>query len=250
MILFLHFHKCGGSTINKCFNHYIKYKPNVNGNPFLVDDEYNKKSIIKFWEYKPDKINTFFHNIIEDKIQFIACEWNWFKYSDIQHINFDKINLITCIRDPFERFISNYNANGGNTIFQTPEKYNNKILYWERSFTNQKFKLNTNKYNYYVKLLNGLGNKPNAKINKTHLDNAKNILCKFNTIIILEKPETFKLLQEYGIAEVVTRNKSNKPKPIITQDFKDQFIINNKYDYELYNFAANLSISKLKKLNY
>ena len=75
-------------------------------------------------------------------------------------------------------------------------------------------------------------------------------MCKFNTIIILEKPETFKLLQEYGISEVVTRNKSNKPKPTITQDFKDQFIINNKYDYELYNFAANLSLSKLKKFNY
>ena len=53
LIIFLHFHKSGGTTINTLFNNYNKHQPNRNGNPWGED------GIIDYWNYDKRKFGKF-----------------------------------------------------------------------------------------------------------------------------------------------------------------------------------------------
>jgi len=67
------------------------------------------------------------------------------------------------------------------------DKYDNGHLYatenikWTKNLT-QNFFVNYNKYNYYTKILNGLGDDPGVEITDEHLKIAKNNLLKFAKI--------------------------------------------------------------------
>lgn len=237
ILFYLHFHKSGGTTINCLFEQYNKHNPNRNGNPWL-DNE-----IIKFWDYNKKEFNKFKSNLIFKKINFVAFEWNYFKFYD--EIDLSNIELIVCIRDPYSRYISNMKVNN---CFDM-NSFNQKTIWWSRVGSKQKFKLNYNKYNYYVKMLNGFGDNPDVEINEKHLEIAKKNLSKFSTIIILENKDTFKLLEKYNIHNIIHKNKNkDKDKTKIISNF-EEFKKYNSYDYELYNYAIKLSNLKLKSKN-
>ena len=65
----------------------------------------------------------------------------------VYQIDYNTIELITCIRDPYKRFISNFQDSNCETIkkFITPTKS------WAAGH-DQCFKINVNKFNYYVKM--------------------------------------------------------------------------------------------------
>ena len=100
IILFLHFHKCAGTSVNSAFNNFKKYPLNRNGNPYKTKDE-----ILQFWNYNSLDFENFKKTLIENNIEFIALEWNFFK--NYNAINFSNIELITVMRDPYERYVSN-----------------------------------------------------------------------------------------------------------------------------------------------
>lgn len=234
IVFFLHFHKSGGSSINYLFNHYNKHKPNANGNPWTEAGE-----IIKFWNYNKEEFNLFKTYLLTKKINFVAFEFNFFKLYD--QIDLSNIELIVCIRDPYKRYVSNM-------LFDNVEKmhsFNNKTI-WRigNKKTNGKYKVNYNKFNYYTKMLNGFGDMPDIEINDKHLEIAKNNLSKFSTIIILEDQETFKLLEKYDIYKMEHKNKNKNKKNIIAnfEDFKNL----NLYDYQLYEYAIELSKTQLE----
>lgn len=236
IIFYLHFHKCGGTTINTLFNKYNKHIPNANGNPW---NKSNKK-IIKFWDYKKKKFNEFKKRLNSQNIKFVAFEWNFFKHYN--YIDLNNIELVVCLRDPYNRYISNMKMD--NCYNMT--LYNKKNVTWRRSRSDQIFDVNYNKYNYYVKMLNGFGDQPNIKINRTHLEIAKKNLEKFSTILILENKDTFKLLEKYDIYDIAHNNQSSKSNNIVS-NFK-KFKKYNRYDYELYDYAIKLSHKKLQQL--
>lgn len=228
MIIFLNFNNCYGNTINNLFNNYLKYPNNKNGSPYNIIS--NK--IIEYWKFPNKKLENFITNLINNNIQFISMECNFFK--DFYNINLKNIELITCFREPYERFRMNF--------FKT-KKLNHNIMYWKNNFNN--FKVVNNKYNYYVRMLNGLGDNPSIKINRYHLQNAKNILNRFRTILIFENEKSFDLLLKYKITVNNDLNKNtNNNKFIIS---RNEFIKYNKYDYELYNYAKQLSNQQIKK---
>lgn len=232
-VIFLHFHKAGGTTINSFFKKYNKWKPNRNGNPLWLDKKY-----VNFWDYNREEFNIFKNILLECNIEFIAFEWNYFKF--YKEIDYSNIELITCIREPYKRFISNMCVDKYNDSY----KYNNATISERRRGV-----VNYNKYNYYTKMLNGFGNRPNIQINDEHLEIAKKNLSKFSIILILEDKNTFKLLQKYK--KICThkihknKNKNKKIRNVIDiNDFKKK----NKYDYELYEYAKKLSYIQLKNL--
>lgn len=236
IIFFLHFHKSGGSTINHLFNNYNKHIPNINGNPWCKSHE----KIIKFWNYNKNEFDNFKKYLLLQKVNFVAFEWNFFKY--FNEIDTSNIELIVCIRDPYKRYISNMMVENNHSI----HIFNERTIWWNTERSNQKFKVNYNKYNYYTKMLNGFGDQPNIEINQTHLEIAKHNLSKFSTIIILEDIDTFKLLEKYNIFNIVHKNKNNnKNQNILCQ--LEEFKKYNTYDYELYQYAINLTHSRLKK---
>ena len=52
-ILFMHFHKAGGTTINDMANELKKFPQNKNGNPYM-----NGK-LLRFWEFKNKDFENF-----------------------------------------------------------------------------------------------------------------------------------------------------------------------------------------------
>ena len=232
IILFLHFHKCAGTTINYLFNDFNKYPQNKNGNPFTIKNE-----IIQYWNYNSLDFENFKNSLIERNIQFISLEWNFFKNYD--SINLSNIDLITVLREPYNRYISN---------MLHYKCYNMKIFEKKKIKHRNNFLLNYNKFNYYTKMLSGLGNDLDTKITMKHFYDAKKNLEKISTIIILEIPETFNLLKKYNINNIVKKNITNKKnlkKLIIDQNF---FIEQNRFDYLLYNYAIKLSKKQLNNI--
>lgn len=187
IILFLHFHKCAGTSINNAFKNFSKYPININGNPFKTDNE-----ILQFWNYNSLDFENFKKSLIENNIQFIALEWNFFK--NYNSINLSNIELITIMRDPYKRYISNMLFDKSYVMRSYEKK--KKIKHYNNFF------LNYNKFNYYTKMLSGLGNDLDTKITIKHLNDAKKNLEKFSIIIILEISETFNLLNKYNIYNV------------------------------------------------
>jgi len=232
-VLFLHFHKAGGTTINDLFNGYKKFPINKNGNPYL-----DKDTIIHFWNFNKHQFNLFKKMVSEIGVKFIAMEWNFFKHD----VDLSGFKLITCLRDPYDRFISNLNFDGRTDAFEYQKE---NIICNDFENINYKFYHNYNKNNYYVKLLNGYGDRPDIIIDEKHLVKAMMILKKFNDIIILEKPKTWNKLKKYGIIY----KKQDKKNQAINEKIdggmtKEKFRELNEFDYRLYDYACMLSTSK------
>lgn len=239
VIIFLHFHKSGGTFINKLFINYNKYIKNRNGNPWTPDNT----KIIKFWNYNRTQFDNFINKCKYENVEFLSLEWNFFKfYNDL---NYNNIQLITCIREPYQRFKSNMNYD---SCFNYKD-YINKTILWSRKNVKQNFNVNYNKYNYYVKMLNGFGDLPDIKITNTHLEIAKRNLEKFTTIIILEDINSFQLLTRYKInPDNQEKKNAHKYSRNINILSIDEFKKENFFDYQLYEYAKKLSNHQLKQL--
>ena len=244
MILYLHFHKCAGtSVISEFVKHFNHIKPHTNGKPIING---NLLDISKFTQ---TQVNNF---CLKNKNMFMAIEFSFFHNSI--HIPHD-VHLITVIRDPLSRYISNYIHD---TDTSRPVSYINQ---YNSSFNFETFckldiilklknmnpiKVNYNTCNYYTKLLNGISNLGNINLTEEHLRIAKMRLRQFKTIIIYENKDSFKLLNKYNIKTISHKNKARQQMHTeITDDFIHTFKKLNTYDYQLYNYACKLSDNQL-----
>ena len=236
LIIFMHFHKSGGTSIYNMFktSGYNFHHHNHNGNPWDKN-----KQIIKYWNYDNIKLNLFLDHLNNNNINFIGLEWNFFKYYN--EIDYNRFILITCIRDPYHRYKSNMNFyNNKDTILDYYHWHNLECRI-------DNCTVNYNKHNYYVRMLNGLGDNPNYNINETHLNIAKKNLEKFSIILILENRKSFDLLKKLNVyPDIMHNNKSVYKKKIINFPEIEEFKILNKFDYELYEFAKHLSKQQLE----
>lgn len=233
-ILFLHFHKAGGTTMGKLFEGVRKKYPiNRNGNPF------SKKGIIPLWTFKRQRLNRFAARLSKLGVGYVAVEWNFF----IHHrtISWKPFHFLTTLRDPYERFISNMNVHHAK----------NALAYMRRhvhiSRRGKKIPVSFNRPNFYVRMLNGLGTRPKASVNRSHLEHAKKVLSRFDTICILENKPSFKALDKLGVKKNpsnVKRNVWRKKKRYYIQ--RKAFEELNQLDMELYSFAKELVETRMK----
>jgi len=245
ILFFLHMHKAGGSTINFLFRNFKKYPTNRNGNPW----ETQMREIIQFWDYGKEEFNIFLQSLNQMEVKFVAFEWNYFKH--IEEIDTSQIRLLTCIRDPYTRFVSTMFANKANRIeILNPVSWMNRNLLWRmnRKAKPHNFWVNYNKPNFYVRMMNGFGDEPRKEVNQEHLETAKRNLDGFDVVIILEIAESFRLLQKYGVkykGDVINANSKNRTIGMTQEQFKDL----NELDYEFYEYARNISMKMLNDLN-
>jgi hypothetical protein len=94
-------------------------------------------------------------------------------------------------------------------------------------------------------MLNGFGQEPWLKMDRSHLKIAKERLSQFDTIFILEQPKTFGALRKYEIdtREFVKKNVNTKKQEIGMS--REEFRKDNALDFELYDHAVELALSKL-----
>ena len=244
---FVHFHKAGGTSVVKTLlKHYQGWEPNRNGNPWdccdlLGGHEY----MVKFWNYnsaefqqfiqrtqkkdddkkkngfqslssKQNQNNKQFANGSDVAWELVAMEWNFFTHLTQEEV-LAHMDLITCLRDPYDRFVSNLyfqlaipkrtqipdNLKHADRPHLAVQYYAKNPKEWmDLNYTQsapiipkyQTFALNFNKPNYYTAFLNGLGEESHDEripLTSRHLNIAKERLKSwFTAIIILENNTT------------------------------------------------------------
>ncbi len=103
LVWFQHLHKAAGT--------YVIRKAAANGETFWPEHENGNPvengSVIPLWEYDSEKISQFIDRCQEKNVTFVACEWGGADYQTLS--NDERVTLITCLREPIKRLISNYN---------------------------------------------------------------------------------------------------------------------------------------------
>ncbi len=238
LVLFLHIHKSGGTSIAQMFHDAGKlfHDPHVNGNPWTQ----GCRDIIEFWNFDARQLKEWAQAIRAKGVEFIACEWDFL--SRESRYAWTEFSLITCMRDSFSRIVSDYQSMGGDQRWGDIRRwYGGTKLTWSRESTDRKFPVTHNLPNHYVRLLNGLGTDPDARLTEENLTYAKYCLELFDSVLILEKPESFRLLNKYGvIGPIVHVNQRKRLVAGLPEDFKSEFVADNEFDYKLYKYGLIL----------
>ena len=229
-ILYIHFHKCGGtSIINKIKNRYKVYNPSdSNGNP--LDKESMKQ--INFSLFDTIDLYEF---LLSNEFDFFCLEFSFLNNDVIIPAN---LKIYTILRNSYNRLLSNYFHD---TCLDRKESAVNRGYKINNLDNFQKININYkntpinlfNKNNYYIKFLNGFTS--DATITKKHYEQALLRIKNFSYVAILEnKNSLYKLFNLLNLENknLLETNKKIKNNMDITIN---NFSINNRYDILLYN---------------
>jgi hypothetical protein len=103
LIVFVHFHKAGGTTIVNAARANEETMPRYhqNANPYTADGK-----PIRFWEFSDIGLFRYLDNEIEQGTTFLACEWG---IPDLRVLaNHPKVVIVTLLREPISRILSNF----------------------------------------------------------------------------------------------------------------------------------------------
>ncbi len=242
LIWFQHLHKAAGTYIvRKAISNGEKpYPLNKNGNP------HDENGAIPLWALSDSELSDFVDECERLGITFVATEWGGPNYSRLSKD--PRVCLITCLRNPVDRFISNFNYDY--YWMWTKSKNYSEYLSQDEIFTSPE---------YYTRIFSGNLEHQNEVTDKD-LSTAKENLLLFDKVIIAEtgmtglrdlgwikeadtihptfgdkwaKIHLFKKMKFLRLLEYVFRVK-HKPKQEIDVEGL------NKLDMELYNFAKTL----------
>ena len=242
-ILFMHFHKSFGSSVVNTFKHKFKlHDMNMNGNPWVENSH-----VILFNEMNNNELTNWYNSINCD---LVCLEWNFF--TNFNQLHSKLFNFITILRDPYDRFISTYKlylARKGNekdNIWEfSSKKFDNFYIQgkMQKCKNQKKFPIIINEFNYYTKMINGLGNTHNSQINEYHYQNAIKILKTFDVKTDVAIKNNDYNFNNFGIDKIKKDNvNKNKTMTVIDNEFKEYFMKENLYDYKIYNFfLSNLN---------
>ncbi|MBL8446425.1 MAG: hypothetical protein JNJ44_03315 [Zoogloeaceae bacterium] len=120
LVWFQHFHKAAGtSVIEMARQNGEQFFPrHENGNPL---DAAGRP--IPLWQFSPDELLAFVDDCQSQGVSFVATEWG------VPHLEClaadPRVRLVTCLRDPLKRLVSNYyyDLYGGHTEARSLEAY-------------------------------------------------------------------------------------------------------------------------------
>ncbi len=198
LIWFQHLHKVAGTTIVElaAVNGEKLYHDHINGNP--LDENGN---LIELWNLNRSGLTKFIDDCEREGITFIATEWG---SPDFKTLHEDpRVILITCIRKPWDRFISNYQYN----LFKGFTKM--KDIYKYSNFND------VSSFNYYTMIFSRRTFEHVRKKGLTNRDlvSAKENLSRFNMIAVLETEGSIdEMTKGLGWSKKVTKAGSSKGK--------------------------------------
>ena len=248
LIWFQHLHKAAGSTIvATAIRNNEKLFPNhKNGNPVDKNGNY-----LDFNDISQEELESFIDNCQKKGVTFIATEWS---SPDFEVLSKDpRVSLITCIRKPLERLVSNfrYDLYRLYTGVDKIEKYIDSGDVHTRN-------------NYYCRVF-AHEHSFDKIIRKHSFKIAQRNLSLFDFIVIQENRNDFNKLNQYlnwsnktlhagrsyssmhPYIKLLFHGQLNlflnylfKKKIVVSDVFKQRFNKNNHYDQKLYNYAKNL----------
>ncbi|MBT6684286.1 MAG: hypothetical protein HOB55_05440 [Euryarchaeota archaeon] len=193
LIWFQHLHKSAGTLIvNMAINNNeVLFDNHNNGNPTNSIGE-----VLPIWEYSKNQLLDFINECEISGITFVATEYGPPNFKLLAEDS--RVVLITCIRDPKNRIISNFNYD------------------YYSGYTNEKsledFIKNPSVYtsdNYYVRVFSRKTSLPLKKLKKEDQALALINILKFDLVIKTENNNLEdKLFKKFGWSEISTNNHS------------------------------------------
>ena len=103
LVWFQHLHKAAGTYVIRraMANGETFWPEHKNGNPAKNDE------MIPIWDYSPEELTSFIDQCEKENITFVACEWGTPDFETLAKD--ERVVMVTCLRDPINRFISNFN---------------------------------------------------------------------------------------------------------------------------------------------
>ena len=103
LVWFQHLHKAAGTYVIRraMANGETFWPEHSNGNPR------NDGELIPLENMSSGQLTSFIDECEEKGVTFVACEWGGPDFQTLA--NDERVTLLTCIRHPIKRFISNYN---------------------------------------------------------------------------------------------------------------------------------------------
>jgi len=251
LILFLHFHKAGGSSIVAAARRNQNlYLPNRNGNTF---NRNNGKSI-PFWTFPSDKLRMFLSYCRSHDTTFIAAENNWFSGPS----GFDerlreeyRMMLVTQIRDPFSRFVSDFLFQQRKDDWQqflAPKVYDGALLERLKGYHLERHR--GTHWNMYVRVLN---RQFDRNVTEEDLEIAKRELDKFDLVVVMEIDDSAQLWRANCGFNIEHRKANIQYEQIYAAEreadsdfdekwegFRVEYERLNRFDYEIYEYAKEL----------
>jgi len=266
LIIFLHFHKAGGTSIVRAAKKRQNlFSPNGNGNPKFKSGFFGK---IPFYDYSKEGLISFFGECLnENNATFIATENRYFRSAPAIDTAFkrqNRIELVTQIRNPFDRFVSNFFFDLRLGAYRESESVRD-LSFVQRlkryhscgdgpgfaALCSLQFN-GTNDWNMYIRVLTDQFNR-SQKVTAEALDVAKSEMDKFDLVTVLEMESASDLwAAKYGL-EVQRVNAQTKYDEIYAAErkkhygfdrefkkFQEEYERLNRFDYLLYEYAQGL----------
>ena len=176
LVWFQNFHKAAGSSVvaTALANQETAFPAHQNGNPCDKQGE-----LIPLDTYSSQELTSFVDRCENEGITFVACEWDIVDYDTLK--SDPRVVLITCIRDPLKRFVSEFYY----SFYRGLHDHEN----FELHLANQ---LKTSQNEYYCRILS---RKQRVEaLEEADLARSKKILSNFDFISVLEKENSLNAL--------------------------------------------------------
>ncbi len=206
MMIFVHMHKCAGSTVvRKARNAGLRLPAqNHNGNLLSADGKH-----VRYDHLPREDLHRLLERQQADGVEFFAMEWDFPAVEDLEAAP-TPVEIFTVVRDPYDRAVSNYRfakltgAVRKDVVFQ-------EFMNWSYSKSGPLARSS----NYFVRKLSAADSV--APLDETHLDRAMTVLGRFRAAIVLGAQDLDVELAKIGIsaeAKVAKRTSELKRKAI------------------------------------
>lgn len=256
LIWFQHLRKVAGSTIVRLAeaNQEVLYPQHTNGNPRCTDGK-----LIRIWEMDGIKLAKFVDQCEHEGITFVSTEWG---APEVATLASDpRIILITCIRDPLERFLSEYyySIYKGRTDRRSLEDFVDSTAMHSLHTLSM--------FNYYCRIFSRYDDHPEP-VGPEQFEMAQSALALFDHCAILEDQDPFaefprllgwsisevavnrtvmdwslfgKLLLQGHIHQLLRRLANPRQEP--SDEYRKYFREQNQWDYRLYEEARERRVN-------
>jgi hypothetical protein len=228
MIIYLHMHKCAGTSVVRAAQASGLRLPAIHRNGNLQDQD---DKPIKYRGVAREDFVALIRQQIDQPTDFMAMEWDfprWEMFDGLAPLRF-----FTSLRDPLTRAISNFRmdkvAGWIDRDVAFGDYINGDALYCSD--------------NYYVKIL--CQRWPKDTATRADLDYAMAVLARFEAVIVVEQGNMRDVLARFGITPPVRRfnpfdtdaaqatGLSEAQLAVTRTEIRD-FIDRNALDYEIY----------------
>lgn len=228
MIIYLHMHKCAGtSVIRSALASGLRLPPAHNNGNLLAEDG----SPIKYRGMVREDLVALLETQIAAGVEFMAMEWDFPRWAMFER--FADLRFFTTLRDPLARAISNFRMD--------------KVAGWIDREVHFAHYINGDALycsdNYYVKMLGQLW--PRDTATPADLDYALAVLARFEGVIVVEQGNMRDVLARFGITPDArrfnrfdadaARDRLGDDRTLrVSQSEIRDFIDRNALDYALY----------------